>query len=226
MKVTTIKKVPVIGILFLMFLSFTVNAQNLKDIDGNVYLTIPHGVQVWMASNLNVSKFRNGDIIQQAMTDEEWTNAATAGTPAWCFYENDPENGNKHGKLYNWFAINDPRGLAPECWHIPSNNDWRTLIKNLKGVDMAGSSLKSTTGWKSRKGTNKIGFAALPGGFRTPDGKFKESGQSCRWWSNSAPVEVNPSNQIYSIVLEDTSVEVKYLKSEKGAGFSVRCEKD
>ena len=73
MKATTIKKVPVIGIQFLMFLSFTVNAQNLKDIDCNVYLTIPYGVQVWTASNLNVSHFRNGDTIPQAITDEEWT---------------------------------------------------------------------------------------------------------------------------------------------------------
>lgn len=226
MKATTIKKVPVTGILFLMFLSFTVNAQNLKDIDGNEYLTIKYGVQVWMAGNLNVSSFRNGDIIPQATTDEEWANAAKAGTPAWCYYENDPENGEKYGKLYNWFAINDPRGLAPEGWHIPTNMDWGTLVKNLKGVDMAGSSLKSAAGWKSKKGTNKIGFAAIPGGFRTQEGKFRESGQSCRWWSNSVPVEVRPSNQIYSVVLEDTSVEVKYLKSEKGAGLSVRCEKD
>ena len=174
-----------------------------------------------------MSHFRNGDTIPQATTEEEWARAAEAGEPAWCYQENNPANGNRYGKLYNWYAVNDPRGLAPEGWHIPVNADWSTLVKNLNGVDMAGSGLKSTSKeWKSKPGTNKIGFEGLPGGYRQADGKFADLGRSCRWWTNSAPVEIQPSSQIYSVVLDDNSVGVKYLKSDKGAGYSVRCEKD
>ncbi len=213
--------------LVLFFLSLAVNAQTIQDIDGNTYRTVSFGTQVWTVPNLNVSHFRNGDTILQAMTEEEWIKAAEAGEPAWCYQQNNPANGNGYGKLYNWYAVNDPRGLAPEGWHIPSNADWKTLIKNLNGVDMAGSSLKSTSGlWKSRPGTNKIGFDGIPGGCREANGKFSGLGISCIWWTNSAPVEVQPSDKIFSFVLDDNSVEVKYLKSDKGAGYSVRCEKD
>lgn len=214
------------GIAFIL-LSLAVNAQSIKDIDGNTYRTVTYGLQVWTVPNLNVTHFRNGDTIPQARSEEEWIKAAEAGQPAWCYQENDPVNGNRYGKLYNWFAISDQRGLAPEGWHIPTNADWRTLIKNLSGVDMAGSGLKSTSAvWKSKPGTNKIGFEGIPGGYRLANGKFTDLGRSCRWWSDSAPVEIQPSGKIYTIVLDDTSVEVKYMLSEKGAGYSVRCEKD
>ncbi len=226
MKTEVIKKVSAIGIQFLIFAGLSLNAQDLKDHDGNVYKTVNHGIQVWTAGNLNVSHFRNGEAIPQAKTPEEWVNAGAAGKPAWCFYENDPENGNKYGKLYNWYSINDPRGLAPKGWHIPANSDWQILVKNLFGVDIAGTKLKSTTGWKSKAGTNDIGFTALPSGYRDQEGKFKELGTTCIYWSNSVPVEVRPSNQIYSLELSNNSIEIKYLKSDKAAGFSVRCEKD
>ena len=192
-----INRLSILVILAFLFLSLMGNAQTIKDIDGNTYRTISYGLQVWTVPNLNVSHFRNGDTIPQARTDEEWSKAAETGTPAWCYQENNPANGSRYGKLYNWYAVNDPRGLAPEGWHIPTNADWSTLIKNLNGVDMAGSGLKSTSKvWKSRPGTNKIGFEGLPGGYRQADGKFTELGQSCRWWSNSAPVEIQPSGQI------------------------------
>lgn len=214
------------SIVFLI-LGLAVNAQNIKDFDGNTYRTVTHGLQTWTVPNLNVSHFRNGDTIPEARSEAEWLKAAEAGEPAWCYQQNDPANGKRYGKLYNWYAINDPRGLAPEGWHIPTNADWRTLVKNLNGVDMAGSGLKSTSGeWKSKRGANKIGFEGLPGGYRQADGKFSDLGRSCRWWSNSPPVEIQPSNQIYTVELADTSVELKYLKSDRGAGYSVRCEKD
>ena len=99
----------------------------ITDIDGNVYKTVRIGDQIWMAENLNVSHFRNGDVITQAESREEWVQAASEGKPAWCYYDNNPENGNKYGKLYNWFAIVDPRGISPEGWHISSDNEWTTL---------------------------------------------------------------------------------------------------
>jgi uncharacterized protein (TIGR02145 family) len=222
----TINKASITGMCFLLLISSLANAQDLKKTDQNNDKTVKYGLQIWTAVNLDVDHFRNGDAIPQAATAEEWTSAGAAGNPVWCYYENDPENGKGYGKLYNWFAINDKRGLAPEGWHIPSNADWRTLIKNLKGVDMAGTKLKSSDGWKSRKGTNAIGFTAIPSGYREPDGKFRDIGVVCQWWSNSAPVDVKPSDKIYSLMLSDRSVEVKYLQSDKGSGFSVRCEKD
>lgn len=226
MKAEQVKKVFLIGGLILIFISLTANSQDLKDVDGNVYKEAKLGVQVWTAGNLNVCHFRNGDAIPEAKTPEEWANAGKNGTPAWCYYENDPVNGEKYGKLYNWYAISDPRGLAPEGWHIAANEDWRVLIKNLLGVDYAGTKLKSATEWKSKKGTNTFGFSALPGGCREPEGKFRDLGVIGQWWSNSVPVEVKPSNKIFSLVLSDRSVEIKYVQSEKGTGISVRCEKD
>lgn len=226
MKVSGIKKVIAIGIQFLVLTGFVSKAQYLKDFDGNVYRTAKLGLQVWTASNLNVSHFRNGDTIPEAKTPEEWANAAMNGKPVWCHYENDPANGVKYGKLYNWYAINDQRDLAPEGYHIPQNADWRALIRNLLGIDYAGTKLKSAADWKYKKGTNTIGFTAIPGGCREPDGKFRDLAVIARWWSNSVPVNVKPSNKIFSLELSDSSVEVKYLEAEKGTGLSVRCEKD
>jgi len=226
MKIAKFLRVILFGTIALMSLSINVNAQVLMDIDGNSYKTLSHGIQVWTAANLNVSHFRNGDAIPEVRTDEEWAKAARDGKPAWCYYENVTGNGLIHGRLYNWYAVNDQRGLAPKGWHIADNRDWSTLVKNLFGVDIAGTKLKDKTAWKSKPGTNDIGFNAIPSGYRQPDGKFTNLGTTGRWWSNSVPVEVKPSNEIYSFVLENTSIEAKYLKTDKGAGLSIRCEKD
>lgn len=226
MKASKIKNVLLTGSMFIFLLSLTTSAQNFKDCNGNVYKTVSYGLQVWTAVNLNTSYFRNGDLIPEAKTPEEWIAAAEAGQPAWCYYENNPENGRIYGRLYNWFAINDKRGITPEGWHVAVNVDWSTLIKNLKGVDIAGTRLKSKEGWKTRKGTNDIGFGAIPGGYRDTEGKFKDMGRAGQWWSNSVPVDVKPSDKIFSLMLSDNSIEAKFLQSEKGAGFSVRCEKD
>lgn len=219
-------KVILFGSIIMMSLSIRGNAQVLTDIDGNSYKTVSHGAQTWTAANLNVSHFRNGDAIPEVKTDEEWAKAARDGKPAWCYYENLAENGRIHGRLYNWYAVSDQRGLAPKGWHIADNRDWGLLVKNLFGVDIAGTKLKDKTAWKPKQGTNEIGFNAIPSGYRLPDGKYMNLGSTGRWWSNSVPVEVKPSNEIFSFVLENTSIEAKYLKTEKGTGLAVRCEKD
>ena len=213
-------------IFIVVYFSFSTMAQSVKDIDGNDFKTIKYGLQEWLTGNLNVSSFRNGDFIPEAKTNEEWKKAGSEGKPAWCYFNNDPENGKIYGKLYNWYAINDPRGLTPEGWSIPVNNHWMTLVKNLLGVDVAGIKLKNKTGWKSKNGTNDIGFAALPGGYRNENGAFKELGTQCQWWTNSEPVEVQKSNLIYSLVLNDFTMEVSYIKATKESGLSVRCIKN
>jgi uncharacterized protein (TIGR02145 family) len=115
------------------------------------YLEVTIGEQVWMSENLNVDKFRNGDSIPQAKSEEEWKKAGESRQPAYCYYENDPANGAKYGKLYNWYAVMDPRGLAPKGWHVPSDAEWRLLTDYLGGVEVAGAKIKSTRGWYEYK---------------------------------------------------------------------------
>jgi uncharacterized protein (TIGR02145 family) len=107
------------------------------------------GTQTWTTENLNVSTFRNGYPIMEAKTNEEWNQANENKQSAWCYYENDPKNGAKYGKLYNWYAVNDPRGLAPAGWHVPSDAEWTILSDFLGGGMTAGKKMKSLSGWNS-----------------------------------------------------------------------------
>ena len=148
------------------------------------------GSQVWATENLNVDCFRNGDPIPQAKTDEEWKRAGENQQPAWCYYNNDPKNGESYGKLYNWYAVNDRRGLAPQGWHIPTDEEWTQLTTFLGGKEVAGAKMKSTNGWneyegKIGNGTNTSGFSGLPGGYRFNNGTFKGIGYSGFWWSST-----------------------------------------
>ena len=129
------KKVSLIFILLICFSSIA-NAQSV---------TI--GTQVWMTKNLDVSTFRNGDPIPQVKTEEEWIKAGENKQPAWCYHENDPANGAKYGKLYNWYAVSDPRGLAPVGYHIPSDAEW-TKLEDYLGSN-PGTKMKSKSGWNS-----------------------------------------------------------------------------
>ena len=111
------------------------------------YESVRIGNQEWMTRNLGVDRFRNGDLIPQVESDEEWKKAGENGRSAWCYYDNNPENGKKYGKLYNWYAVNDPRGLAPKGWRVPTNEEWTTLINFLGGKEVAGHKMKSDNGW-------------------------------------------------------------------------------
>jgi len=120
--------------------------------DGKVYKTVKIGEQVWMAENLNVDRFRNGDLILHAQTDEEWLKACKNKQPAWC-YDNNSADKSKYGKLYNLFAVTDERNLAPLGWHIALLDDW----KNLRYSDLYGDVAKSikTTIFKRKNPTFK-----------------------------------------------------------------------
>ena len=186
------------------------------------------GKQVWMTKNLNVDKFRNGDPIPHAETQEEWEKAGENQQPAWCYYDNDPANGEKYGKLYNWYAVNDPRGLAPEGWHIPTEAEWTELIDFLGGESIAGTKMKSTSGWaadydgESGNGTNESGFSGLPGGYRTADGSFKRIGETATWWSSSVSSKDNAGR----IFMDNDRGEVYTPHTNKGRGVAVRCIRD
>jgi uncharacterized protein (TIGR02145 family) len=106
------------------------------------YESVRIGNQEWMTRNLDVDRFRNGDLIPHIESDVEWEESGENGQPAWCYYDNDPENGKKYRKLYNWFAVNDPRGLAPEGSHITSQKEWTILVEFLGGFEIAGLKMK------------------------------------------------------------------------------------
>jgi uncharacterized protein (TIGR02145 family) len=177
------------------------------------------GAQTWAVANLNVSTFRNGDSIPEAKTNKEWASAGESGKPAWCYYNNDPKNGPKYGKLYNWYAVNDPRGLAPAGWTLPSDDDWKNLTYYLGGQDVAGNKMKSTSGWiEDDEGTNEAGFTGLPGGYRVENGTFLNLGSIGTWWSST---EGKALNAIDFYLALNRSIERS--SSPRQRGESVRC---
>ena len=181
------------------------------------------GIQVWSAVNLNVNRFRNGDIIPEARTSEEWRSAGDKRQPAWCYYGNDPQNGRQYGKLYNWYAVNDPRGLAPLGYHIPSEAEWTLLSNNLGGPEVAGGKLKSIQGWsKGGNGTDNYRFDARPGGFRDYYGGFDDIGYGGNWWSSSEYGTDDAWCRSLFFDYDDANRD----NFNKHFGFSVRCIRD
>jgi len=201
----------------------------LKDTrDGKVYKTVIIGEQVWMAENLNVSKFRNGDIIPEAKTNEEWIKAGKNKKPAWCYYDNNPANGVKYGKLYNWYAVNDPRGLAPNGWHVPDIYQCIKLSNYLGGENIAGKKMKTISYWMSAGGEEKgnlntSGFSALPAGHCGYNGVFDGITRYGYWWTTTS----TDWQYAYNINLFEGSTFLgRGGYSYKHIGLSVRCIKD
>jgi uncharacterized protein (TIGR02145 family) len=186
--------------------------------------------QIWMVDNLNMKTFRNGDLITVAKTVSEWVKLNRAGEAGCCYYENNEEYGAKYGMLYNWYAVNDPRGLAPEGWHIPSCHEWESLYGYLGDGILSNQRLKSMEDWTSISivdvllgSTILSGFDGLPAGYRHPSGEFRFMGQLGNWWS--ATGSGSNSAKFYGVYdVGDSSNRFQQL--EKGYGLSVRCIKD
>ena len=182
------------------------------------------GKQKWMTVNLDFVTYRNGDTIPQVTDPTVW---AALTTGAWCYYNNDAANGAKYGKLYNWYAVNDLRGLAPQGWHIPTDAEWTTLSNFLGGDDLAGGKLKevgTNKNWRSpnTNATNESGFTALPGGARNYVGTFFGVGDLGYWWS--AP-QGNSANNRY-LSFSNGGLYRSSSLDYKRDGFSVRCLRD
>ncbi len=194
--------------------------------DQGVYKTVKIGTQIWMTENLNVDRFRNGDLIPEVKTKEEWVAAGKRGNPAWCYYDNNPENGKKFGKLYNWYAVNDKRGLAPKGWHIPTYPEFQILGA---AVNNNSNALKAIgQGEKEGAGTNTSGFSALLISFRNNLGNFSRLGFNTFFWSfNEFPKEfqAQPAGA-YSMDLWYNDGDFKIGHDDKESGFSIRCVKD
>jgi uncharacterized protein (TIGR02145 family) len=193
-----------------------------RDQDGNRFKTVKIGKQEWMAENLTVSHFRNGDVVPEATNEAEWRMMGEEGKPAWCVGLNNPDNGEKYGKLYNWYAVNDPRGLAPEGWHIPTDEEW-TQLTNFLGGEVAAAFRMRTTGYSDGKtDQDKNSFQGLPGGGCNEKGLFFGIGSHSYWWSDT---EINASSA-WCRLLNYISCNVYTLPSSKLSGFSVRCLKN
>ncbi len=202
-----------------------VSGSAVIDVDGNNYQSIVINGKQWMKENLNVSKYRNGDDIPEVTDMAEW-DALTTG--AWCYYENVTENGTTYGKLYNWYAINDPRGLAPAGWHIPSDAEWTSLTNFLGGTSAAGIKMRDlgdTWSTSAVLATNQAGFSALPGGYGyltysydPVDEPFNSMGDVAFWWSTTAS---NPSTAYsLNVNLNNSVTRGSVLKK---TALSVRC---
>jgi uncharacterized protein (TIGR02145 family) len=198
--------------------------------------TIPSvtiGTQIWSNKNLSVARYRNGDPIPQVTDPTQW---ASLTTGAWCWYNNDSATyAATYGRLYNWYAVNDPRGLAPQGWRIPTEGDWNRLVKFIDpGADTtcqfcsqsgtAGGAMKSTTGWNAPNtgATNSSGFSGLPGGYRNHDGTFNSVGINGIWWSAG---EFDTSNA-WLRTLNYGNANVNRGGINKSGGFSVRVVRD
>ena len=198
-----------VSLLFAMLFSPSVYAQ-----------TVTIGSQVWTSKNLDVATYRNGDVIPEVQATDAWSNLTTG---AWCYYYINSSNGTQYGKLYNWYAVNDKRGLAPNGYHIPTDAEWTQLSDYLGGESEAGTKMKSASGWHhSGNGTNSSGFSGLPGGGRYRYGAFDNIDVSGSWWSST---EFSPSDA-WSRYLNCRLGSVDRYYYNKGNGFSVRCLRD
>ncbi len=151
------------------------------------------GNQIWASENLNINQFINGDSIPEAKTSEDWVKYINEKKPAWCYYNNDPLNGAKYGKLYNYYVITDSRGISPKGWKIPTSNDWNLLSKHYDGGSIGSREanyLKARGKWaesnisEEQKFSNTSGFTALPGGYIQSNGVFMYETFWGLWWKS------------------------------------------
>jgi uncharacterized protein (TIGR02145 family) len=197
----------------------------MTDQQGNVYRTIVIGNQEWMAENLKTSVYRNGDPIANVTDNNQW---ASLTTGAWCYYNNDSQYDCPYGKLYNWYACTDSRGLCPIGWHVPTFTDWNNLDYF---VELSSEQLKSTGTLESGTGlwhapntnaNNNLGFSAIPGGIRNfSNGSFSAIGNS----SNLSSTTI--AGPVWSYILDySNSYTFLYDNTVESDGLNVRCIKD
>jgi len=207
----------------------------VTDIDGNVYRTVKIGNQIWMAENLKVTHYRNGDLIPYVASNSEWTNLTTG---ARCIYANDEYNVGTYSYLYNWYAVVDSRNIAPEGWHVPTDEEWKELEMYLgmsepdandtgdRGTDEGGKLKEAgTTHWESPNtgATNESGFSALPGGYRLySNGLFSDIGYSAYFWSTTQ----DRSDYSWCRGLSRSRSDIDRSGVYRQYGFSVRLVKD
>jgi uncharacterized protein (TIGR02145 family) len=195
----------------------------VTDIDGNTYETVVIGTQEWMASNLRVSRYNNGDSILFEPNLANW-NSLSVGAFTW--HSNDQNYDLTYGKLYNWFTVSDSRGVCPTGWHIPETNEFSELFTTLGGTGVAGGAMKDTIpGYWNAPNTganNSSGFNALPGaGVNSPLSIFGPLGENAQWWTSSETIS-DPS-KADRIIIYYNMASALYDNAPKPVGLSLRC---
>lgn len=209
--------------------------ETVTDVDGNVYHTVTIGTQTWLVENLKTTHFNDSSAIPLVTDSAEWENRTTQ---ARCWYNNDSVTYNgTYGQLYNWHTVNSGK-LAPAGWHIPSNEEWQELEKNVSIYYYKSGSLAkilaSTTLWKPSGSTGAVGnklyennysgFSAIPGGCRTNSkGSFSKIDSVGVWWSSSQTDSVRLA---WTLSIKNNQSTVDRVKNLKWRGYSVRCIKD
>jgi uncharacterized protein (TIGR02145 family) len=187
------------------------------------YTAVTIGEQHWMYKNLNVDHYQNGDSILELGKSGGWNNLKTG---VWCYYNDDPVNGLIFGKLFNWYSVIDPRGLAPKGWHVPSDSEWTLLTTYLGGEVEASGKLKETGlfNWSSPNigATNETGFSAIPGGYRLGYGNCEYIGYFCYFWTSSK--SWGDYSWFRPLYFHDIRTYKDYI--QRSWGLSVRCIKD
>jgi uncharacterized protein (TIGR02145 family) len=195
-----------------------------KDATGNHYATVKIGTQTWMAENLNATQYQGGEQITEVKDDAAWK-ALTTG--AYCDNSNNAEYAKIYGKLYNWYAVNDTRKIAPKGWHVPTSQEWTTLIDYLGGSTLAGGKLKQTgtSRWASPNtaATNETGFSALPGGWRNYEGVSLTPGTQAGWWTNTP---ASATHAMARRVVSNLGTILIDNSRENQMGYGIRCIKD
>lgn len=216
----------VIAALLMLISSCKKNEDSiLADVDGNIYTSVTIGTQVWMVENLKTTKYNDGTVIPNVINNTDWISLTTG---AYCDNDNNPSNSTTYGRLYNWYvaASTNLKNACPTGWHVPSNEEWTTLMTNLGGQSVAGGKLKEkgTTHWDSPNtgATNETGFTALPGGFRGLSGKFQPPLRYCVGWLASE----YDFTQAWGYFLTYDANSVSHWYSYKSNGRSIRCLKD
>jgi uncharacterized protein (TIGR02145 family) len=203
--------------IILFIIGFLISAKGqeaVKDFDGNVYKTFKAGNQLWMAENLKVTHYRNGNPIPNVKDPKEWIKL-TAG--AYCDVNNNPEMTKVLGRLYNWYSVSDPRNVCPAGWHVPTDADWNTLAILLFGDKGNGGVLPGSIE------INKGLFKLLPEPFRGYDGEYSHIGYGGGgWWSSTTSTT---ETAFYHNVSYNT-ISKQRLEGLKYYGYNVRCIKD
>lgn len=204
---------------------------SVTDIDGNVYQTVKIGNQEWMAENLKVTHYRNGDAIPNLTDGNDWNDAGDNNIGAYCSYENNQTNATTYGYLYNWYAATDSRNIAPDGWHVPTKAEWEQLESFLMdgNVDNGGIKLKEegTAHWQansSTQGTNSTGFTALPGGERVnfAGAAFSDLGKYGYWWTTTSFGTTTATG--VSLLYHNSGIGYTGVSTRRG--YSIRCVKD
>ena len=226
---------------------------SVKDIDGNVYLTITIGTQVWMAENLKTTKYSNGDLIGTTTPSTLVIEGESKAKYQWA-YNGHENNVNTYGRLYTWYVATDTRNVCPTGWHVPTDAEWTILtdfLKNngygygtgYKGMDIA-KSMSATSGWvadnipgsvgNDQTSNNSTGFTALPSGGRLEDGSFYNIGHIGCWWSATettgfmqclSGVFVNATGGVFRDIYHDYCY-VNSYSNNAHYGMSIRCLKN